>query len=229
MKTFLTEHIAALRAYLGTRRGNRRARRYVALSAGIVAISLVAGVIAAIPVGPSDEQVLAAYIDKHSQTMVVDSDVPATVFARDLYSATPGIETLAASGTNYDWAKLVMLSGGWPMSDNNITVMLRWMRQENGTADWWNRNNPLNNGFGSGGGGGTGSYANLVIAAQKCAEALSTKSGYSQIVAGFASSADPSVTEAAIWASPWASGHYANGGHWSYAPVDQVTSPSGTW
>jgi len=32
-----------------------------------------------------------------------------------------------------------------------------------------------------------------------------------------------------MWASPWASSHYANGAHWSQAPVDVVKSPGGTW
>ncbi len=87
------------------------------------------------------------------------------------------------------------------------------MRQENGTNDWWNRNNPLNNGWGSGGGSGLGSYDSLVIAAENAAEALLSHSGYRGIVAGFAASAPTQVIEQAIWASPWASGHYANGGH----------------
>ena len=148
---------------------------------------------------------------------------------RDTYSATPGIATLAASGTNHDWAKLVLVLAELPPTESNVTVFTRWMRQENGTDDWWNRNNPLNNGWGSGGGGGLGSYDSLVIAAENAAEALHGNSGYSAIVAGFAASAPTEVIEAAIWASPWASGHYANGGHWSYVPVPVVKSPEGTW
>lgn len=145
------------------------------------------------------------------------------------YSATPGIATLVAGGTNHDWAKLVLLSGGWPMTDENVTVLLRWMRQENGADNWWNRNNPLNNGYGSGGGGGTGSYANLVIAAQKAAENLGRGRGYVHIVAALAASSPTDVTEAAIWASPWASGHYANGGHWHYSEVPIVKAPAEAW
>ncbi len=52
---------------------------------------------------------------------------------------------------------------------------------------------------------------------------------YSGIVAAFAASAPTEQIEQAIWASPWASGHYANGGHWSYVPVPVVESPCGTW
>jgi hypothetical protein len=173
--------------------------------------------------------VLAAYIDENAQTMTVSGSAAVQPVARDVYSATPGIATLAASGTNHDWAKLVMLLAGWPMSENNITVFTRWMRQENGPDDWFNRNNPLNNGWGSGGGGGLGSYDNLVIAAENAAEALHSNPGYASIAEAFASSAPTEVTEAAIWASPWATGHYANGGHWSYAPVPVVVAPAGSW
>jgi hypothetical protein len=37
------------------------------------------------------------------------------------------------------------------------------------------------------------------------------------------------VIEAAIWASPWASGHYANGAHWHYSPVEVVKAPAEAW
>ena len=164
-----------------------------------------------------------------SQSLSVATVVEAVAVTRSEYSATPGIATLAASATNYDWAMLVLISGGWSTSEENVTVILRWMRQENGPDNWWNRNNPLNNGYGSGGGGGTGSYDNLVIAAQKAAENLHRGRGYVDIVAALAASAPTAVTESAIWASPWASGHYANGGHWSYREVPRITAPAGAW
>ena len=207
-----------------------RPRRSLAgLAAGVVALSLVGVSLAGAPQGPSDEQQLADYIEAHSQTLTVSPLATVTVVPRDAYTATAGIDTLKASGTNYDFARLVMLYAGWPQSDNNITVFTRWMRQENGVDDWWNRNNPLNNGWGSGGGGGLGSYDNLDLAAQNAAEALQQNAGYSQIAASFASSAPTEVTEAAIWASPWATSHYANGTHWSYATVPVITAPAGTW
>ena len=178
-------------------------------------------------------QTAAALMDSHltalAQDMTVSASVSSVTIARDNYSATPGIATLVAGGTNYDWAKLVLLSGSWPMTDENVTVLLRWMRQENGADNWWNRNNPLNNGYGSGGGGGTGSYANLVVAAQKAAENLGRGRGYAGIVRALAVSAPTSVTESAIWNSPWASGHYANGGHWHYNDVPVVTAPASAW
>ena len=65
---------------------------------------------------------------------------------RDAFSATAGIATYVAGGTNHDRAKRVMLFAGFPVTDSNVTVFTRWMRQENGADDWFNRNNPINNG-----------------------------------------------------------------------------------
>jgi hypothetical protein len=165
----------------------------------------------------------------HGQKLTISAEASITDVTRGTYSATPGIQTLALNGTNFDWAKLVLLSGKWPTSTANVTVLTRWMRQENGPNNWWNRDNPLNNGYGSGGGGGTGSYVSLVIAAQKAAENLHTNPGFAAIAAAFARSAPTSVTEHAIWASPWSSSHYANGTHWSSAPVSVFTAPASAW
>ena len=143
---------------------------------------------------------------------------------RDAFGATPGPETFIASGTNHDWAKLVLLYAGWPVTDSNVTVITRWMRQENGADDWYNRNNPLNIGA-----GGFASYSSLDESAQVVARALTTSAGYAGIAEAFASSADTATIEYAIWASPWAGGHYAWGGHWHYTPVDVVTAPASAW
>lgn len=204
-------------------------RLLTGLGACTIVLALIGVVLVAVPRGPSADEQLADYIRANAQTLTVSPRAAIEVVPRDNYTATPGIDSLKAGGTNYDFAKLVMLYAGWPQSDNNITVFTRWMRQENGVDDWWNRNNPLNNGWGSGGGGGTGTYDSLDIAAQNAAEALLQNAGYSEIRAAFASSAPTEVTEAAIWASPWATGHYANGGHWSYTEVPVVKSPDGTW
>jgi hypothetical protein len=210
-------------------RRRQRLRRFIPLGSGVLAVALVATAIATASTGPSEADKLEAYIAANAQSLVVPKTVTTPAVARDIYSATPGIATLAASGTNHDWAKLVLISGGWEMSENNVTVILRWMRQENGTADWWNRNNPLNSGYGSGGGGGLGTYDNLVIAGQKVAELLHRNAGYASIVAALAESASTDVTERAIWASPWATGHYDNGGHWSSAEVPVVKAPESAW
>jgi hypothetical protein len=194
-----------------------------------MAFSLTVIAAVAPPPLPSQAEELQAYIEANAQSLVVHEDAAIASVARDGYSATPGIQTLAAGGTNHDWAKMVLLLAGLPMTENNITVFTRWMRQENYVDSWWNRNNPLNNGWGSGGGGGLGSYDSLVIAAENAAEALVTNAGYSGIVAAFAADSPTAVTEAAIWASPWASGHYNNGAHWSYAEVPVITAPTDAW
>ncbi len=54
---------------------------------------------------------------------------------------------------------------------------------------------------------------------------MRTLPGYQGFVAAFERSAPTAEIEAAIWASPWASGHYANGGHWHYTPVEVVKAP----
>lgn len=171
----------------------------------------------------------AAGLEPETQTFTVTAGLPAPTVERDDYSVLPGYPTLAASGTNYDWARAVLLAAGWPQTESNITVITRWMRQENYIDSWWNRNNPLNNGWGSGGGSGLGSYVNLVSAAENAAKALKTHPGYAAVAAGFAASAPTEVIEQAIWASPWASGHYNNGKHWHYTPVPEVKAPRSAW
>ena len=193
-----------------------------------VAFSLAAVNAIAPPPLPTEAEKLQAFLDANAQTYAV-GEVTGATFTRDPYSASAGIATLIAGGTNHDWAKLVLLFAGFPQTEENVTVFTRWMRQENGPDDWWNRNTPLNNGWGSGGGGGLGSYDNLVTAAENAAAALRGNPGYGGIVAAFSASAPTEVTEAAIWASPWASGHYANGGHWSYRPVPVVSAPRDAW
>lgn len=199
------------------------------MTAAVLAVSIATAAAVAPPTSPTAAEHLAAYIKQNSQELDVAATVAPAEIVRGEYSATAGYATLAAEGTNYAWAKMVLLAGGWPQSTENVTVLLRWMRQENGADNWWNRNNPLNNGWGSGGGGGTGRYESLVVAAQKAAEALHKNRGYGSIVANLAASSPTNVTEAAIWASPWASGHYANGDHWHYHEVPVVTAPVGAW
>lgn len=161
------------------------------------------------------------------QRLLVDATIAAPVVDRESLGATDSIQGLARIGTNESWAKLVLMFGGWPVTDANVTVMLRWMRQENGPPDWWNRNNPLNNGYGSGGGAGLGSYPDLVTAAKYCAENL--QRGYGGIAAGLTAGTSADATAAAIWASPWATSHYANGAHWSTSPVQIVQAPASAW
>jgi len=193
----------------------------------LIAVGLIAIVAPVSPSKPSAAAALKSYIHLHAQNLSVTQAVDVIPASRDGYSATPGFATLAASGTNYDWAKTVLLDGGWPASTDNVTVLVRWMRQENGSNNWWNRNNPLNNGLGSGGGGGTGSYPNLEVAAQRAAEMLHGNPGMSTIVSALGAGAPSATIESAIWASPWASGHYGNGSEWHYTLVDTVKAPTG--
>lgn len=220
----------AVRDALRRPRETVRSLRVHAIGAAIVAFALMMVLSVAPPSAPTDAQELQQYVNAHAQTLEVDADAQANPdIDLGAYGATPGVETLAASGTNYDWAKLVLIFAGLPATDTNVTVFTRWMRQENGADDWWNRNNPLNNGWGSGGGGGLGSYPNLIVAAQNAAEAMRTLDGYQGFVAAFEREAPAEEIELAIWNSNWASGHYGYGSHWHYTPVDVVTAPAGAW
>jgi hypothetical protein len=159
------------------------------------------------------------------QTFLV-GDVHATTVAHDGFAAGDG-DIVISYRTNADWARLVLMDGGWPVTVQNVDFMLRWMRQENGPRSWWNRNNPLNNGYGSGGGAGFGSYANLRDAAHYVAANL--HGGYPAVVSALASGTSAAATAQAIWQSPWASSHYAYGAHWSTAPVPIVAAPASAW
>jgi hypothetical protein len=197
----------------------------------LAVFALVAVPAVAPPPQLSSQQLSNLYVASHAQKLTVSKSVLADKITMTKYSATPGIQSIANVGTNYAWAQLVLLEGGWPQSEDNIVVILRWMRQENGTNDWWNRNNPLNNGYGAPGAGGTGSNGTLLLGALHVAQALQVGAGggYSGIVAGLAADSDPSVTAAAIWASNWSTSHYANGTHWSTAPVPVVKAPASAW
>jgi hypothetical protein len=209
------------------------ARRVLGIAAG-ASVTALAALTAIAPQAtpvPDDLAVSADALVRAAPNQVLDlpAGLAQASIARDSFATVAGVQTLAQGRTNRDWAELVLLLGDFPRTDDNITVMLRWMRQENGPDDWWNRNNPLNNGWGSGGNSGLGSYDTLVIAAENAAEALHSNPGYAGIVAGFSSSAPTSQIEQAIWASPWATSHYANGAHWSSSPVPVIESPAGTW
>ncbi len=137
---------------------------------------------------------------------------------------TPG------ESTNFDWARWVLHDLNAPESKNNITVLTQWMTSEEPTSDWWDRNNPLNNGLGSGGGAGLGSYSNLLVAAHYVA--LNLKDGtadYGAIVADLKASAAPSATARAIWDSPWAASHYGYGSAWHSGSVGTVAAPRSAW
>jgi hypothetical protein len=194
---------------------------------GLMAVSV--GLLAAGATPPTAEEELEQFVMANAQTFVVSAAVEAPELVRDDFGATPGYETFIAGGTNHDWAKLVLLMGEFPLTDSNVTVVTRWMRQENYVDAWWTRNNPLNNGWGSGGGGGTGRYVHLVDAAENAAEALHTLPRYREIVATLQASAPTEEVERAIWFSGWATGMYNNGAHWAYNDVPVVAAPPSAW
>lgn len=208
-------------------------RRHTWSTTRTVFASIIAGLLVMVTMGfstPTQSDLVAAFVDQNAQSLATVASTEAIpVIERHDFGATPGYETFIAGGTNHDWASLVLLMGGFPVTESNVTVVTRWMRQENYVDDWWNRNNPLNNGWGSGGGGGTGRYVDLVDAAANAAEALNTLSRYSEIVATLRASAPTDEVERAIWFSGWATGMYNNGQHWSYAPVPVVTAPPSAW
>jgi hypothetical protein len=141
----------------------------------------------------------------------------------------PGTTRKTAS-TNFDWAKVVLADGGWPVCANNVTVLTQWMASEEPPSDWYNRNNPLNNGDGSGGGAGLGSYDNLVTAAYYVGDNINANpSWYGAIDSDLTACAAPGTTAQAIWASPWAGSHYGNGSTWHSGSVDTVTAPAANW
>jgi peptidoglycan hydrolase-like protein with peptidoglycan-binding domain len=132
--------------------------------------------------------------------------------------------------TNYDWARWVLHDGNWPQSSNNITVITRWMTSEEPTSNWFNRDNPLNNGYGCGGGSGLGTCTNLLVAAHYVAENLLLGTAdYGAIVSDLAASASPATTAQAIWNSPWASSHYCYGGCWFNGTAATVAAPAADW
>jgi hypothetical protein len=180
----------------------------------------------------------ASQLLAHSQRLTVGSDVKGdAVETTSFESATvkaPGVlpagdAALTVGGvTNADWAALVLQDAGLPVTQNNVTVMLQWMDSENAPRTWFLRNNPLNNGLGSGGGGGFGSYANLRIAASYVAKQLG-RSLFAGIAAALAADSAPAVTEQAIIASPWASSHYGYGARFHAIDVPIVAAPPAAW
>jgi hypothetical protein len=136
----------------------------------------------------------------------------------------------AGLATNYDFARLVLRDGGWPVSVNNVTVLTQWLRAEEPPTHWWDRDNPLNNGLGSGGGSGLGSYGSVVTAAYDVARNLENPAyGYPLVARDLRASALPGSTARAIWRSSWAGGHYGWGADWATTPVPSVTAPPTAW
>ncbi len=123
-----TRSLGAARALLPTLRWTRK---HLPIGAAAAVFALIATTALAPPPLPTPAEEFQAYLDANAQTVRVSSVAALGAVTRDDYSATPGIATLAAGGTNYDWAMLVLVMAGLPTTENNITVLTRWMRQEN--------------------------------------------------------------------------------------------------
>ncbi|MGW9631776.1 hypothetical protein ACWGST_13825 [Agromyces sp. NPDC055520] len=214
-----------------SRSRSRSTRRSLSAAAVLSVFGLLAGLaLAPLPQPGRILPLAAADAPQHGevQDLRVAADIAAPAVSQESYVATTGAQTLVAGGTNVDWAKLVLVEGEWPITEENVTFMMRWMRQENGADNWWNRNNPLNNGQGSGGGSGLGSYPTLIEAAFYAAQNL--QSGrYPEVDAALARGDSADATAQAIWASMWASSHYGYGTHWSSRPYEVIEAPASAW
>lgn len=212
-----------------------RKRRHVAL-ASIASLGLVSSFVLALPANAAVPYEFAgsSFADSiDGQSLAVSTGASVPTVQRSTYgqvgSSVTDVAAVPAGLTNADWAQVVLEDGGFPVTTNNLTVVLQWMDSENSPQSWWNRDNPLNNGWGSGGGAGFGSYSNLLTAAEDVAVALHHNSGYAQIVADLTASAPTGTTAVAIEDSPWAGSHYDYGAIWHAVSVPTVSAPSSAW
>ncbi|GAB3794143.1 hypothetical protein GCM10028798_00040 [Humibacter antri] len=211
-------------------------------AAAAAAMFLAGSAMVAIPAnaatGPSGtlyaDQLIANTASLHTQSMHVSGNVAQAAIEQPKFGSAgftrpDGSSAITVGGTtNADWAALVLQDGKFPVTPNNLTVILQWMDSENDPHSWWLRNNPLNNGLGSGGGAGFGSYDNLTIAASYVAQQL-RRDLFSGIAQAFDSNAPVATSVQAIIDSPWAGGHYDYGAIWHGVDVPIVAAPSGDW
>lgn len=206
-------------------------------AAAAAAVFLAGSAMVAIPANAATGTTGTVYADQllaNTQSLHVSAHVAQAAVEQPKYNSAgftrpDGSAAITVGGTtNVDWAALVLQDGKFPVTPNNLTVMLQWMDSENDPHSWWLRNNPLNNGLGSGGGAGFGSYDNLTIAASYVAQQL-RRDLFSGIAQAFDSNAAVSVSVQAIINSPWAGGHYNYGAIWHSVDVPIVSAPSGDW
>lgn len=128
------------------------------------------------------------------------------------------------------WAHLVLVDLGVPATANNEGNLMRWMTAEEPTADWYDRNNPLNSGAGTDSVSGLGTYPTLQVAASTDAAQITPVAAggddeagyYTGIYTALKTNASTGTFAQAVMASPWASSHYAGN------PIDQIAVPAGT-
>ncbi len=206
-------------------------------AAGAAVLFLAGSAMVAMPANAASLQGGTVYSNQllgERQTLKVAADVKTETVERSKFDSAgftrpDGTPAITVGGlTNVDWAALVLQDGKFPVTPNNLTVMLQWMDSENDPNSWWLRNNPLNNGLGSGGGAGLGSYDNLTTAASYVAQQL-RRDLFSGIAAALDASSAVTVSAQAIIDSPWAGGHYDYGAIWHAVDVPIVAAPAEDW
>jgi hypothetical protein len=111
--------------------------------------------------------------------------------------------------TAAQWAELVLLDGGAPVTQQNVANMLVWMVNEEPSNNWNDRNNPLNASLGTDAQDGTGWYSNLNTSAYYTAQMIFGQSNMSAIADALSSgTATKAQFGAAVISAPWASSHY---------------------
>jgi hypothetical protein len=109
--------------------------------------------------------------------------------------------------TNYDFAKAVLSDAGLPVTDNNAANLLRWIKTEKPSNQFWYQgNNPLNlntqrqpDGYDR--------YPSIGEGAQRTAAFLAMPN-YKNVRAVLANNGSPVDFSAAVIRSPWAESHY---------------------
>jgi hypothetical protein len=134
-------------------------------------------------------------------------------------SGTPTVQTQV---TNYTWAQTVLKDAGLPVTDNNVTNIVRWMTAEEPASDWYHANNPLNI---NSSGAGFDTLSSLTDGAKATATYLNMPN-YRGIKAALANNASPSDFSAAVVASPWAASHYGVAA--AGAPSQYIVTGRGT-
>ena len=200
----------------------RLARRLAPLAASVAVLAL--GLTFALAPQPEAVTAPTAATDTltgDTQTVSVAADVAAPAVSHESYATTTGPETLVASGTNEDWAKLVLIDGrlaghggerhrhdALDAAGERRRQLVEPQQPAEQRAGFGRRERPRQL--------RTRSSARPSTAPAACAVLAATPPIDAALARGDAADA----TAQAIWASPWASSHYGNGTHWSSRPAE---------
>lgn len=126
---------------------------------------------------------------------------------------------------NFDWARLMLSDGRFPITENNVDNVTRWMTAEEPTGDWYHAWNPLNI---NASGAGFDQFPNLETSARVTAQVI-RQSNMIGIAQCLAANAATSAFSAAVVRSPWAESHYGgNPGHIAMIPVPGAVEAPGS-